>query len=331
MRNEKLGLGIIGLGERGRIHLRNCLHLKNAKLVGVADSSKISIKYAKDRFVKKCYLNYEDLLKNEAIDAVVISLPNFLHLESAVKAIEAGKDIFLEKPLAPSIKEGGDIVSSVAKNKVKLMLGYDMRFQPKLKELREEIADGFFGEVEVAEATIVGSGPFSERRDAHRPNPVPDWWFDKELVGGGALLDIGCHMIDLFSWYFGEVESAQCYLAYKFNMSVEDLAACTLRFKNGPITIINAGWFSRDIISLVNICGTAKNAAVRIYPSGPLSVIWKDVKNKLGWLNDDSDYLSLKNFVECLQKDESPHPSGEEGLVNLQIIELAYKNAFRHA
>lgn len=327
MKNEEVGLGIIGLGERGRIHLQNCLHLKDAKLVAVADSSKKAIKYARDMNVKDCYSNYEDLLKNEAIDAVVISLPNFLHLESAVKASEAGKDIFLEKPLAPSSKQGEKILSSVAKNKVKLMLGYDMRFKPKLWELREKISDGFFGEVEVAQATIVGSGPFSERRDARGPAPVPDWWFSRELVGGGALLDIGCHMIDLFSWFFGQVESAHSHLDHKLNLSVEDLATCTLRFKNGPIAIVNAGWFSRDRISLINICGTSKNVALQVAPSSSLGLIWTGIKKKLGWLNDDSDYLGLKNFVECLHNDESPHPSGEEGLVNLQIIEAAYRNA----
>ena len=83
---KKVNLGVIGLGHQGRIHLRNCLHLKKeVKVLGVADVSEKALRFAKKIGVKNVYTDYEDLLKNEQIDAVVISLPNFLHLEGAHK------------------------------------------------------------------------------------------------------------------------------------------------------------------------------------------------------------------------------------------------------
>jgi predicted dehydrogenase len=326
---KKLNLGIIGLGYQGKIHLRNCLHLNEAKVLGVADISAKALKFARSIGVKNVYTDYGDLLKNEQLDAVVISLPNFLHLEGAIKAAEAGKDILLEKPLARNVEEGKKILSGVRKNGVRLMLGYGLRFNPVLKKIRDKIADGFFGDVQIVEATNVSGGPFSSKSDRVGPIPVSSWWFDKELAGGGALLDLGSHMIDLLTWYFGEVIDVKSYLEYMFNMELEDVATCMLKFKDGPVATVNAGWFSKDFIRSIQICGTAKNLWVSIPPSSTLSIVWKDVKRKFGLHNDDSNYLELEYFVKCLQKDEEPHPSGEEGMISLQIVSLAYEKALK--
>jgi len=324
---KKLNLGIIGLGQQGKIHLRNSLHLKEANLLGVADVSEKALMFAKKIGVQNFYTNYEDLLKNKQLDAVVVSLPNFLHLDCAVKAAEAGKNVFLEKPLARNVEEGEKILSSVRKNGVRLMLGYDLRFNQTLNKIHDKIVDGFFGEVQVVEATNISSGPFTSRSDRVGPSPVPSWWFDKELVGGGVLLDLGSHLINLLTWYFGEVIDVRSYLGYLFNMDLEDVATCVLKFKNGPIATVETGWFSKDFLQSIQVCGTARSIWVNISSSSAVSRIWKDTKDKLGWYKHDSSYSELKYFVECLQKGEPIHPSGEEGLRDLQIIALAYENA----
>lgn len=322
-----LNFGIIGLGNQGKLHLQNCLHLKEVNVLAVSDTSKHALEYATRIGVKKTYSNYEDLLKDQQIDAVIINLPNFLHLESATKAAEAGKDILLEKPLARNLKDGEEILSSVAKNGVKLMLGYSLRFNPLLKGLREKIIDGYFGEVQIAEATTIGNGPFTPRRDRTGPTPVPNWWFDKESVGGGALLDLGVHMIDLFAWYFGEVESASSYLGYTLNMDIEDLATCIVRFKSGPIAVINAGWFSKGRVESISINGTSKTFLIDLASKNKLSFVWNDFKRIVGMRTASSYVAELKYFVDCIQRNIKPSPSAEEGLFDLQIISMAYKNA----
>lgn len=298
--------------------------------MAVADTSKSALEYAAKTGVKNVYANYEDLLKNQQIDAVIISSPNFLHLESATKAAEAGKAILLEKPLARNVQEGEKILSSVGKNGVKLMLGYPMRFNPSLKELREKIIDGFFGEVQLAEATNVSNGPFTARSDGVGPSPVPSWWFDKELVGGGALLDLGVHMINLFAWYFGEAESVSSYLGYKLNMSLEDFATCIIRFKNGPLALIKAGWFSKNGLESISICGTANNFSTMPPQKSRLRFIWTDFKKNVGVRSTPSPFAEeLRYFVDCVLSDVTPSPSGQEGLFDLKIISMAYQNAFR--
>jgi myo-inositol 2-dehydrogenase / D-chiro-inositol 1-dehydrogenase len=324
---DKLNLGIIGLGNQGNLHLQNCLRLKEVSLLGVADTSKHSLQQAVSKGVKKVYSNYEDLLKDDKINAVIVSLPNFLHLECAEKAAEAGKDILMEKPLAGNVDDGERILSSVRKNGVKLMVGYSMRFDPMLRDLRERIVDGVYGDVQVAEATNVSNGPFTPRGDHYGPTPVPDWWFDKNRVGGGALMDLGVHLIDLFAWYFGEVESVSSYLGYKFNMELEDLALCIMRFKQGPIAVVNAGWFSKEGTSSISINGTSDNFTRVISPRTRKSLIWNDLKKRLGVNTRSSSLEELKYFIDTLQKGEKPSPSGEEGLIDLQTISMAYRNS----
>lgn len=322
---RKINLGVVGLGFQGKIHLHNCLRIKDAKVLGVADISEKALKYARKVGVKNIFRNYGDLLKVERLDAVVLSLPNFLHLDGVVKAAEAGKDIFLEKPLARSLDEGEKILSVVRKNDVKLMMGFDLRFNPILREVYGKLNDGYFGEVQIAEATNVSGGPFSPRSDQIGPVPVSSWWFDKELAGGGALLDLGSHMIDLLTWYFGEVEYLDCYLRHMFNIGLEDGATCVLKFKKGPFATVKVGWFSEDFLQSIQLCGVAKNMYVEISNSSVLRKVWEDLKMKVGWHNSNPYYSELEYFVKCLQKDEDPVPSGEDGLYNLRLISSAYR------
>ncbi|MEM5853665.1 MAG: Gfo/Idh/MocA family oxidoreductase [Candidatus Aenigmatarchaeota archaeon] len=323
---KKVNLGIVGLGFQGKVHLRNSLHLKGVNVVGVADVSEKALNYARKMGMKKVYKNYEELLKDDRLDAVVISLPNFLHLESVVKAAEAEKDIFLEKPLARNVEEGEKIVSCVKKSNVKLMVGYDLRFHHVIREIYKKLNNGFFGQVQIAEATNVSGGPFSLRSDRVGPVPVSSWWFNKELVGGGALLDLGSHMIDLLTWFFGEVDYIKCYFGYVFNLDLEDAATCVLKFKNGPLATVKVGWFSKDYMQSIQICGTAKSLTANLSQHGVWTRVWSDIKKKIGLCGCDPYYLELKYFVNCLRNDENPVPSAEDGLTTLRIISQAYES-----
>jgi len=323
---KRVNLGIIGLGNQGKLNLHNSLRLKEARVLAAADLSEKALRYAKNRGVKNVYTNYEDLLKDDEIEGVIVNLPNFLHLEGAVKAAEAGKHILLEKPLARNVEEGEKIVSAVRKNGVKLMVAFALRYSPILRKAHDEIADGLFGSVQIVEATNVSSGPFTPRSDSVGPVQVPQWWLDKELAGGGVLLDLGSHMIDLLGWYFGEVVYVKSYLEHLFKNDLEDVATCVLKFKDGPIATVKVGWFSKALLQSIQVCGTTKNVLIQISPKPALQVIWKGIATKVGLNNSDAYYLQLKHFVECLQKDEEPQPSGEEGLRCQQIISQAYEN-----
>lgn len=329
---EKVRLGLIGLGYIGKIHLRNCFNLQFAKLVSVSDVSKKALNFAKKMGVRKIFSDYQQLLNDSSLDAVIISLPTYLHASCSKEAAEAGKHIFVEKPLARNVAEGKDILSAAKKNGIKLMVGYPFRFSSSFQILKEKIQSGELGEVQVAYATNIGSGPFLHRVESDAPQPVPSWWFKKELTGGGALMDVGCHMINLVRWYLGKVSDVQSYMGYRFNMELEDHATCLIKFLSGQIAIVNAGWFSQETQIKVELLGTVEHAYA--FHNSPNKIktaiqliLGKTPNFYIPYLNE------LSHFVRCIKNDLQPSPSGEDGLHDLKIISLAYKNQieFVHA
>jgi len=299
--------------------------------VSVADSSKKTLRYAREAGIKNIQTEYNNLLDDEGIDAVIISVPNFLHLECAKNAAEAGKDIFLEKPLARNVMEGKQILSHVKRAGVKLMVGYPSRFHKPFTRLRNDIKSGILGDIQIASATNISAGPFSPRGEMGRPAPVPTWWFKKELMGGGALLDLGIHPISLFKWYFGDVTDVKSCLRYRFNMDFEDHAVCFLRFKDGPIATVNVGWFSKDSRVSIELYGTVKHASIVRSSPSVLDTVIDDIRRKLGKIEHSIEryYRELQYFVDCVSSDTPPSPTGEEGLSDLRIISKAYENAFQ--
>ncbi|MEM5866913.1 MAG: Gfo/Idh/MocA family oxidoreductase [Candidatus Aenigmatarchaeota archaeon] len=322
---KKINLGIIGLGYIGMLHLRHSLKLRNANVVAVADASKKSLKKARDVGIRRLYTNYEEILKDPGIDAVIISLPTYLHLESARKSAEAKKHILLEKPIARSVKEAREIVSAAKRNSVKLMISYPLRFNTAFKAVKKKIESGIFGDIELAHATYVSAGPFFHRAEGTTPVPVPEWWFDKKLTGGGALIDVGCHLINLFRWYFGEITKIKSYLRHRFNMNFEDSATCLAKFESGTLTVITAAWFSQDFHIEVNLFGSVKCETLQVRPFNSLSDIIRMLIGGTSKLHQPH-YAELEYFVNCIINDQYPSPSGVDGLKDLEAITKAYEN-----
>jgi UDP-N-acetylglucosamine 3-dehydrogenase len=322
---KKFRLGIIGLGYIGKIHMQHGLKLANANVEAVADLSKRALKNARDAGVNKAFSNYEQLLKDPEIDAVIIALPTHLHLQCVRRAAEERKHIFLEKPIARNIQEAREIILAAQRNSVKLMIGYPGRFDPVFRNLKEKITSRTLGDVEIAYATNVSSGPFFHRMQDYAPTPVPEWWFNKELTGGGALVDLGSHMINLLRWYFGEIKDIKSHLSYRFHLDFEDSATCLARFESGTLGIITVGWFSQVFNEQVELLGTIQHAKTQHRASNPL----RTVAQMLAMNRSEffaSHLAELQYFVNCLAQDLTPSPSGEDGLRDLEAIAQAYRN-----
>ncbi len=318
-------LGIIGFGYIGQIHLRNSVKLENAEVVGVADVSQKALNKAKKFGVKKIFSDYKDLLQDPEIDAVLISLPTHLHLQCTRDSAEAGKDIFLEKPIARNSDEAKELLAEVNKHSVKLMVGYHLPFHSGFREIKESMDKGILGDVVTAHAIFIASGPFFHRAEGYSPVPVPEWWFNKQLTGGGVLIDLGSHMINLLRWYFGEIKDIRSCLGYRFNMDFEDSALCMIKFESGTKAVVDVGWFSQDFMLKLDLLGSVKHASATHLPSSK-------IRQGLQMLmTGTSEFFKphideVKHFVNCLNQDVNPFPSGQDGLKDIEAIELAYKN-----
>jgi predicted dehydrogenase len=322
-----LGLGIIGLGYMGTLHLKHSLKLLRADHIAVADLSRRALTRARQAGVKKSYTDYERLLRDPSIDAVIIALPTHLHLRSAVQAAEAKKHILLEKPIATNVEEATKIISAARRNSVKLMVGYHLRFNEIFSKQRQLIRNGTLGDVEVASSVFVSSGPFRHRDEGQIPVPVPDWWFKKDLTGGGVLMDLGVHLINLLRWYFGEITNIRSHLRHRFNLDFEDGAICLVKFASGTTGVINVGWFSQEYRLNVELCGTGgySNSLTLNATPNILSARVHAFATGLAKFHYPH-FAELQYFVDCLTHDRPPSPSGEDAQKDLEAISLAYKN-----
>ncbi len=322
---KSVKLGIIGLGYIGQIHLRHSQKLANAQVVAAADVSPKALEQAKTYGVKKTYNDYADLLKDPEVDAVLISLPTHLHLKCTQAAAEAHKDIFLEKPIATNVVEAKEILSYAQNNQVKLMMGYPLRFNKAFEKVKEDLANGLIGDVENAHATYISSGPFFHRAEGYSPVPVPEWWFNTQSTGGGVLVDLGCHVINLLRWFLGEITDIKATFGYRYNMTFEDSAMCLAKFDSGTTGLINVGWFSQEYLLRIDLLGSVKNVSATHMPPSQIDTAYQMLTKGISTFFEPH-LAELQHFVDCINCDKIPISSGLDGLNDLEAISKAYKN-----
>jgi predicted dehydrogenase len=340
---KSVNVGIIGLGNMGLLHMYNCHHMNDVVVSAVADSSKRALKKADILKSSHHYTDYRELIdESKNLDSVIISLPNFLHFDSVVRSLEAGLDVFIEKPLASTVYESEEIVRMVEKTGRKLMIGYSMRFVDAIEKMKKSLDEGRIGSLEIVTGESLQNGPLSHGRE---PKPVSEWWFDPEKSGGGALLDLGSHLIDLFHHFAGDSKVLFSYLDHKYNLPVEDGATLVLQsIKSSVRGIINVGWFQKSIFPKFNfrfiLHGNAgyisseelipKNLYTHAVKEGIKNFSRRIVGKKIRPLSYtyyyESYYKELRDFFESIKNDSEPSVAAIDGLKTMEIVEEAYSN-----
>ncbi len=200
MPSDDLGLGLIGCGYIAETQHLPALHaLSGIKVIAAADSNAERLKQVSDRFhIEQRYDDYRTLLENRAIDAVAICVPVRLHASVALAALDAGKHLFIEKPLAFSLDECQQLVQQVARSRNQVMVGFNLRCHRLIRRARAVIESGALGRIQAIRSVFSSGTRF--RGDA------PEWRKRRNL-GGGALIEVGIHHYDLWRYLLGsEVE-----------------------------------------------------------------------------------------------------------------------------
>jgi predicted dehydrogenase len=168
---------------------------------------------------------------------------------------------------------------------------------------------------------------------------VPEWIFDPTKMGGGALLDSGCHIIDLLLWFFGDVRSVHGHTESIFDLGYDDYADVIMRFKNGINALAVVSWRSRIPGYRIEVAGEysrriALSKKFGIFDIGLrkalFSFVWENVSQRIRGrpflpLGDDIYYKELDYFVKCIIDDEEPKPDANDGLKVLKIVDLVYR------
>lgn len=335
-------IGVAGIGHVGKLHFFNLLKFKEVKLVGVADKSKKNRALARKLGVEKIYSDYSDLFEKTDLDAVVISLPNFLHADSIKLASANGVDVMVDKPLARSVKEAKNIISITKKENTRLMVSTNFRYFPHVQKFKKRIDSGMIGDVFLVTLEHVMNGPWSHPL---YPKPTPEWWFDKESVGGGALMDNGYHTLDLFTWMFGKCDVEAAKLGFIYNLDVEDSATLIVSSKSGTRGVINCGWFSNVLFPKLDFrviahgtsgfLNTDELMPSSLYIHGAKEGIMNLGRRLLGkplnllsYTYFFTSYVRvLKTFLDCLKNGRDFPIILDQQINVLSSIEKAYKIA----
>jgi len=305
--------------------------MKNTEVVAVADTSK-RILSGISKLGIQTYQDYREMIENNELDVVIISLPNHLHRDCCILSSERGCNILVEKPMARNLEEGKQIADHVRKTGVNLMVGMCHRFIRGCQELKEAVDSETLGHVGFASALFF-TGPFSSGRR------VPEWVFDPNKTGGGALLDSGCHLIDLFLWFFGKVRAVTGHVESNFSLGYDDYSEVSMRFKNGVNALAVVSWRTRVPcyrVEVVGECGrkVAFSKKFGIFDiglrRGVLSFMNERISQRLKGrpflpLGDDIFYRELDYFVDCILNDKEPNPNADDWLKIAEIIDLVYQ------
>jgi 1,5-anhydro-D-fructose reductase (1,5-anhydro-D-mannitol-forming) len=194
------------------------------------------------------YESLDELLANPDIDAVIVNAPTDKHRDVMVAAANAGKHIFTEKVIAPTVKEANEILAAVQQNQVKLTVslprlnhGYTLAVQDVLK-------DGLLGELTQVRVRLSHNGATA--------GWLPEHFYDLKACGGGALIDLGCHPMYLTRLFLGLPESVSANYGYVTGKEVEDNAVAVLRYSNGALGIVEAGFVNDHSPFSIELHGT---------------------------------------------------------------------------
>lgn len=225
------------------------------------------------------------------------------------------------------------------------MPGHCMRFVEAIRNMKEMKNSGRIGSLEVAIIEELLNGPFTHGRV---PTPVPEWWFDPAKSGGGVLLDLGYHLIDLFRFFTeGDCKIQYCCLDHKFNLLIEDGAILILRsYRSSAKGIINTGWYQKSIFPEFNFrvvlhCNAGYISSEHLVPrniylhavkEGVWNLLRKVIGKKIRPLSYsyyyECYYKELQHFFDCIKHDLNPSVSATDGLRTVEVVEEAYKIHF---
>ena len=247
----RLRLGIVGTGAVAQlVHLPLCSSRRDVELVAVADKERDKAEALADRFGVKSILETGELLAHPKLDAVIICTPNHLHEEEAVSALEAGKHVLVERPLALSPEGCARVVDAARTADRTLVVGMNHRFRPDVSALRSFVASGELGRV------YGGRVAWMNR---HVPLRRTTWRQRPEAAGGGALMDLGVQALDLLFWILGGVRVQRVSALLKRETGeLEDAATLLMATEEGVALSLEVSWsyFASEDTHYARVLGT---------------------------------------------------------------------------
>jgi len=341
---SEIKAGIIGAGI-GQAHLKGYLQVPEAKVVAICDKNEERArKLAADYDIDvEIYTDHRDMIEKAGLDAVSVGVPNNFHRPLAIDCLEAGIHVLCEKPLAMDTADGQLIAAAADKSGMKCMVGQVNRFRSDSLFLKERIGAGELGEIYYAHTGWL------------RKRGIPGyggWFTTKALSGGGPLIDIGVHMLDIAWWLCGCPKpitvSGTTVAAFgpkgkglggwgvaspTGTFDVEDLAAALIRFDNGLTINLEVSWavHSRTSTQWCQIFGHDAGAEWGVGGKESAAIFKTDDGIDLALdavpLGGDAWKGQIQHFVDSILNDTTPDPDVHQGVQMMKMLDGIYASA----
>jgi predicted dehydrogenase len=325
---KTLRIGLVGVGAAAQIsHIPTLMRTEGLELVALCDrdpekahrvAQKFQIPFASSRL--------DDLLEDETLDAIDICTPNFLHAPMATAALEAGKHVLCERPLARSADEARQMVKVARKADRVLMCAVQHRFRADAQLLRRVVEKGDLGEIFFAKA-----GWLRQRTEWDSD----EWRRQKRESGGGVVLDLGFQMLDLALWVLGspKVQSVTASVHRLRKGEVEDSATAFLRLQGGATLTLELTWgllMEKDFayVNLFGATGAALLNPFRIHKGmhGTLVNVTPTMDTSRNQYKQSIE-AQIVHFADALRKGQKPMGNADEILTIMELMDAMYRSA----
>jgi predicted dehydrogenase len=325
---KKVRVAIIGTGYIGNYHARGLTKVPGVEIAAACGLPRKACQEFADTYgITYVTTRALNLAKRDDIDAVVLGLPNKFHAPYALAMIAAGKDVFVEKPMAMNPAEGLKIAQAAKKYKRVVMSGHMWRFDTEVNFIRDAVKSGKIGKIVKTKGygIHVNWGPAG-------------WFAQKKLAGGGALADMGVHALDTVRYIMGDPKPKRVYAhigTYYGDYDVDDTGILMITWDNGATSLIESGWWQPHM--------DGPEAGTRLYGTeGYASLYPTFLKFKVGGfpgefhppMPEREEHCTqamydrqMEHFIACIRKRKKPSPGLDEGQVILRIVDAAYKSS----
>jgi len=336
MKDGKYCVGIVGLGFIGKVHAIAYASIRNeVQILAAADYVPQSRENIQKEFnIPHVFEDYRTLLELEELDAISICTPNFLHKPIALAALDRGLHVLCEKPMATTLADAEEIAAKVRESGNLFMVGQNNRRDERSLKLKHWIDTGYMGEIYHIDCSWLRQRFISM---------LTPWFGDKSKSGGGPLIDLGVHLLDLSLWFMGfpkvTAVSGATYanfadeLGQGGDFTVEDFATGFIRTEKNSTISLTSSWAcyteQRDF-SQIRIYGNRGGALwnpLRLMNSDGNLLLDTQIANpnSMAWQKAVND--QMKYWIACIRNCVQPKPGIEEGLSVMRVLDAIYRSA----
>ncbi len=332
----KFRVGIVGCGNIFLMHAQSLVNTPGVEVTAVCDIRPSRARQAAKRYNCHCYLDYTKMLQKEKLDAVHVLTPHYLHPPMAIQAIKRKINVLSEKPIAINPCDAEKMISAARKNKVKLGVISQNRYNPGTQLVKKHLENGSLGKIKAAKLIVSYHKPDSYYK-------ASDWKGRLDKEGGGVLIDQCIHFIDVLRWLIADrVEYVEANIARRMHKStqVEDLAEGLIKFKQGAyVCFYLMNFYSFDADPQIEM-DCQKGRVEMVKDSARIGFYdGKEVEAKpkpseyIDYGANQRDYwgfchwIQIKEFYRALKAGREPQINGKEALQTQRIIWSIYQAA----